>query len=210
MGRSRTNPAPGAPVTARGRRTRDALVAAGRRLLETRGWPAFTPEQVAQAAGVSYGTFYTYFESKDDLLRTIVRAVAEEMFTASLVGPETADDPYTRIVESNRGYLRAWRNASRVLRLVEQGADSDDTLRQLLLEVRELYVQRGAEGLRRLQEAGLADRELEPRLTAIVLGAMVEQMAHVIYSLREPLDEDAVVNHMSKLWAAAIGLRERP
>lgn len=210
MGRSRTNPAPTAPVTARGRRTRDALLAAGRRLLETRGWPAFTPEQVAQAAGVSYGTFYTYFESKDDLLRLIVRTVAEEMFTESLVGPATADDPYTRIVESNRGYLRAWRTASRVLRLVEQGADSDDTLRRLLLEVRELYVRRGAEGLRRLQEAGLADPELDPRLTAIVLGAMVEQMAHVIYSLREPLDEDEVVNHMSKLWAAAIGLRGRP
>ncbi|WP_285559731.1 TetR/AcrR family transcriptional regulator [Actinoplanes regularis] len=210
MGRSRTNPAPTAPATARGRRTRDALLGAGRELLETRGWAAFTPEQVAQAAGVSYGTFYTYFESKDDLLRAIVRAVAEEMFTESLVAPDTADEPYVRIVESNRGYLRAWRNASRVLRLVEQGADSDDALRRMLLEVRELYVHRGAEGLRRLQEAGLADRDLDPRLTAIVLGAMVEQMAHVIYSLREPLDEDEVVNHMSRLWASAIGLREHP
>ncbi len=210
MGRSRTNPAPTAPATARGRRTRDALLAAGRELLETRGWAAFTPEQVAQAAGVSYGTFYTYFESKDDLLRAIVRTVAEEMFTESLVAPDTAAEPYVRIVESNRGYLRAWRNASRVLRLVEQGADSDDALRGMLLEVRELYVHRGAEGLRRLQEAGLADRDLDPRLTAIVLGAMVEQMAHVIYSLREPLDEDEVVNHMSRLWASAIGLREHP
>ncbi|WP_179277345.1 TetR/AcrR family transcriptional regulator [Actinoplanes regularis] len=210
MGRSRTNPAPTAPATARGRRTRDALLGAGRELLETRGWAAFTPEQVAQAAGVSYGTFYTYFESKDDLLRAIVRAVAEEMFTESLVAPDTADEPYVRIVESNRGYLRAWRNASRVLRLVEQGADSDDALRRMLLEVRERYVHRGAEGLRRLQEAGLADRDLDPRLTAIVLGAMVEQMAHVIYSLREPLDEDEVVNHMSRLWASAIGLREHP
>ncbi|GAA2714371.1 TetR/AcrR family transcriptional regulator [Actinoplanes palleronii] len=207
MGRSRTNPAPTAPVTARGRRTRDALLAAGRELLEARGWAGFTPEQVAQAAGVSYGTFYTYFESKDDLLRAVVRAVAEELFTESLVGPDAAGDPYARIVEANRGYLKAWRGASRVLRLVEQGADTDDTLRQMLLEVRELYVHRGAEGLRRLQEAGLANPELDPRLTAIVLGAMVEQMAHVIYSLREPLDEDEVVNHMSKLWAAAIGLR---
>ncbi|TWG12516.1 TetR family transcriptional regulator [Actinoplanes teichomyceticus] len=207
MGRSRTKPAPSAPVTARGRRTRDALVAAGRELLETRGWPGFTPEQVAQAAGVSYGTFYTYFESKDDLLRTVVRMVAEEMFAESRVAPDTAGDPYARIVAANRGYLRAWRNASRVLRLVERGADSDDTLRRLLLEVRELYVHRGAEGLRRLQEAGLADPGLDPRMTAIVLGAMVEQMAHVIYALREPLEEEAVVEHMSKLWAAAIGLR---
>jgi AcrR family transcriptional regulator len=206
MGRARTNPAPSPPVTPRGIRTRDALIAAGRQILAERGWPGFGPETVAQAAGVSYGTFYTYFESKEDLLRSVVRTVAGEMYAESLVSPDTVADPYTRIVESNRRYLRAWGRASKVLRLVEQGADSDETQRQLVLEVREMYVNRGAEGLRRLQEAGLADRTLDPRLTAIALGAMVEQVAHVIYSLREPLDEEAVVDHLSRLWAAAIGL----
>jgi AcrR family transcriptional regulator len=206
MGRARTNPAPSPPVTPRGRRTRDALIAAGREILAERGWPGFGPEAVAQAAGVSYGTFYTYFESKEDLLRSVVRSVAGEMWEQSQASPGTAADPYARIVESNRLYLQAWGRASKVLRLIEQGADSDETLRQLVLEVRERYVNRGADGLRRLQQAGLADRTLDPRLTAIALGAMVEQVAHVIYSLREPLDEDAVVDHLSRLWAAAIGL----
>jgi AcrR family transcriptional regulator len=210
MGRSRTKPAPAPPVTTRGRRTRDALISAGREVLEQRGWSEFSPETVAHAAGVSYGTFYTYFESKEDLLGTVVRTIAGEMFAASLVPPDTVNDPYTRIVESNRRYLRAWAGASRVLRLVEQAADSDETMRELVLEVRELYVARGADGLRRLQEAGLADQSLDPRLTAIALGAMVEQVAHVMYALRDPLDEVAVVDHLSRLWAAAISLRGRP
>ncbi|MCO6010454.1 TetR/AcrR family transcriptional regulator [Actinoallomurus purpureus] len=156
---------------------------------------------------MSYGTFYNYFKSKDDLLRSVVHAVAGEMFTSSLVSPETADDPYTRIVESNRRYLRAWSKSSKVLRLVDRGADSDETLRRLILEIRELYVNRGAEGIRRLQEAGLADRTLDARLTAIALGAMVEQVAHILYTLREPLDEEDMVDHLSRLWAAGIGLR---
>jgi AcrR family transcriptional regulator len=207
MGRQRTKPAPTSPVTARGRRTRDALLQAGRAVIEERGWPGFTPEAVTQAAGVSYGTFYTYFESKDDLLRAIVRAAAEEMFLASLVPPETSEDPYTRIVEANRSYLNAASGASTVLRLVEQGASSDETLRGLLHEIRELFVERGTEGIRRLQAAGLADPTLDPRLTAIALGAMVEQVAHLIYALREPLEVEAMVDHLSRLWAAAIGLR---
>ncbi|QYX76567.1 TetR/AcrR family transcriptional regulator [Streptomyces akebiae] len=198
------------PTTTRGRRTRDALISAGREILEQCGLSGFSPETVAQAAGVSYGTFYTYFESKEDLLRTVVRAVAGEMFAASLVSPATADDAYTRIVEANRRYLRAWAEASKVLRLVEQGADSDEAMREMVLEVRELYVTRGEEGLRRLQGAGLADPSLDPRLTAIALGAMVEQVAHVMYSLKEPLDENEVVDHLSRLWAAAISLRGRP
>jgi AcrR family transcriptional regulator len=180
---------------------------AGRQVVEEKGWSGFTAEAVTAAAGVSYGTFYTYFESKEDLLRSIVQAAAGEMFLASLVPPDTPDDPYERIVEANRRYLSAASSASTVLRMVEQGASSDETLRALLHEIRELYIERGTEGIRRLQAAGQADRSLEPRLTAIALGAMVEQVAHLIYALREPLDVERMVDHLSRLWAAAIGLR---
>jgi AcrR family transcriptional regulator len=206
MGRARTTPAPTAPTTARGRRTHDALIVAGREVIEEHGWAGFTPEAVTQAAGVSYGTFYTYFESKDDLLRKIVQAAADEMITETLV-PDALDEPYARIVEANRRYLAATGKAAKVLRMVEHGAYLDDTLRSLLLEIREFFVARSAEGIRRLQTAGLADPDLDPRLTAIALGGMVEQVAVVINELREPLDTEKMVDHLSRLWAAAIGLR---
>ncbi|MEU8662187.1 TetR/AcrR family transcriptional regulator [Actinoplanes philippinensis] len=205
MGRARTNPAPTAPTTARGRRTHDALIAAGREIIEEQGWAGFTPEAVTQAAGVSYGTFYTYFESKDDLLRKIVKAAADEMIAASRV-PDL-DDPYARIVEANRRYLAATGKAAKVLRMVEHGAYLDDNLRGLLLEIREFYVRRSEEGIRRLQTAGLADADLDPHLTAIALGGMVEQVAVIINELREPLDTEKMVDHLSRLWASAIGLR---
>ncbi|WP_435220336.1 TetR/AcrR family transcriptional regulator [Streptomyces sp. Tue6028] len=210
MGRQRTKPAPTPPTTTRGRRTRDALVLAGREVLEQQGWSVFSPEAVAQAAGVSYGTFYTYFESRDDLLRHIVRSVAGEMFASSLVSPDTADDPYTKLVESNRLYLRAWDKASKVLRLVDQGAAADETMRQMVLEIREFYVSRATRGLRRLQDEGLANPNLDTRLTALALGSMVEQVAHARSSMEEQFDEDTVVDHLSRLWAAAIGMRGTP
>ncbi|WP_430791491.1 TetR/AcrR family transcriptional regulator [Actinoplanes sp. G11-F43] len=205
MGRARTNPAPGAPATTRGRRTHDALITAGREIIEEQGWSGFTPEAVTQAAGVSYGTFYTYFESKDDLLRKIVKAAADEMIAASRV-PDL-DDPYARIVEANRRYLAATGRAAKVLRMVEHGAYLDDNLRALLLEIRRFYVGRSEESIRRLQIAGLADPTLDPHLTAIALGGMVEQAAVVVNELREPLDTEKMVDHLSRLWAAAIGLR---
>ncbi len=210
MGRPRIKPTPEAPTTTRGRRTRDALIRAGREILESQGWPGFTPEMVAQTAGVSYGTFYTYFESKEDLLGHVVRVVTGEMFTASLLPPDTPDDPYARIVESNRRYLRAWDQASKVVRFGEQNAYTDERLRQLVVEIRELYVSRSTEGIKRLQEAGLANPALDPRLTAIALGTMVEQVSHVIDTLDEAFDEDMIVDHLSRLWASALGLRGAP
>ncbi|MGW5640539.1 TetR/AcrR family transcriptional regulator [Streptomyces sp. NPDC003832] len=210
MGRPRTKSAPKMPTTTRGRRTRDGLILAGREVLERDGWSGFSPEAVVQVAGVSYGTFYTYFESKEDLLHNVLRSVAGEMFTSSLVPPDTTDDPYTRLVESNRRFLRAWDQASKVVRIVEQGAATDKELRQMVLEIRELYVGRSTEGIKRLQDAGLANPRLDARLTAIALGSMVEQVGHVLDTLAEAYDEDAVVDHLSRLWASAIGLRGAP
>ncbi|MFE2581640.1 hypothetical protein [Streptomyces sp. NPDC059378] len=132
------------------------------------------------------------------------------MLAASLVSPDVVDDPYAKLVESNRLYLRAWDRASKVLRLVDQGAAADEALRQIVLEIREFYVGRATKGLRRLQDAGLANPDLDTRLTALALGSMVEQVAHARSAMEEPYDEDTLVDHLSRLWASAIGLQGAP
>lgn len=193
-------------LTARGRRTRAALVEAGRQAFEEHAYDAVRIDDVCARAGVSHGTFYTYFDSKEALFGEVAGAAVGEMFTASVVGPAVPDDPYARIDAANRLYLRAWRSNSRLVRMLEQAATADDRFRGLLLELREVFVRRGAEGLRRLQDQGLADPSLDPRLTAIMLGGMVEHFAHVWLDLGEHADEDTAVDLLTRLWARAIGL----
>ncbi|NUW36097.1 TetR/AcrR family transcriptional regulator [Nonomuraea sp. SMC257] len=194
------------PLTARGRRTREALVRAGREAFDEHGYEAVRVDDVCARAGVSHGTFYTYFTSKEVLFREVAAAVVGEMFTASVVGPAASGDPYARIEAANRLYLRAWSANSRLVRMLEQAAAAEEGLRELLLELREVFVRRGADGLRRLQEQGLADPALDPRLTAIMLGGMVEHFARVWLDLGEPADERAAVDLLTRLWARAIGL----
>ncbi|MEV1176353.1 TetR/AcrR family transcriptional regulator [Nonomuraea sp. NPDC049784] len=194
-------------ATSKGRRTRAALLQAGREAFEEHGYDAVRIDDVCGRAQVSHGTFYTYFGSKEALFREVAGAVVGEMFAASVVGAAAApDDPYARIEAANRLYLRAWATNSRLVRMVEQAANSDERFGRLLLELREVFVRRGAEGLRRLQEQGLADRELDPRLTAVMLGGMVEHFAHVWLDLGEQAGEQVAVDHLTRLWARAIGL----
>ncbi|MEV0203419.1 TetR/AcrR family transcriptional regulator [Nonomuraea sp. NPDC050691] len=193
-------------LTARGRRTREALVRAGREAFDEHGYEAVRVDDVCARAGVSHGTFYTYFASKEALFREVAGAVVGEMFAASVVGPAAPGDPYARIEAANRLYLRAWAANSRLVRMLEQAAAGEEGLRELLLELREVFVRRGADGLRRLQEQGLADPALDPRLTAIMLGGMVEHFARVWLDLGEPADERAAVDLLTRLWARAIGL----
>ncbi|NUW43984.1 TetR/AcrR family transcriptional regulator [Nonomuraea rhodomycinica] len=193
-------------LTARGRRTRETLVRAGREAFDEHGYEAVRVDDVCARAGVSHGTFYTYFASKEALFREVAAAVVGEMFAASVVGPAASGDPYARIEAANRLYLRAWSANSRLVRMLEQAATAEEGLRELLLELREVFVRRGADGLRRLQEQGLADPALDPRLTAIMLGGMVEHFARVWLDLGEPADERAAVDLLTRLWARAIGL----
>ncbi|WP_166427333.1 TetR/AcrR family transcriptional regulator [Nonomuraea mesophila] len=198
------SPAP----TSRGRRTRAALVQAGREAFEEHGYDAVRIDDVCVRAGVSHGTFYTYFGSKDALFGEVAEAVVGEMFAASVVGAAAPADPYARIEAANRLYLRAWAANSRLMRMFEQAATGGDRFGPLLLELREVFVRRGAEGLRRLQEQGLADPALDPRLTAIMLGGMVEHFAHVWLHLGEQAAEETAVDHLTRLWARAIGLTD--
>ncbi|ALV39885.1 hypothetical protein AU252_00830 [Pseudarthrobacter sulfonivorans] len=176
-------------------------------MLEERGFPETGVDEVSRRAGVSHGTFYTHFESKEALLREVAHTVVGEMLAAILLGPGISSDPYERIYATNRQYLASWRRCSRIIRMVDQMSGAGEEYRQLMIEMREVFVSRGAEGIRKLQDARLADPALNPRLTAVALGAMVEQVAHVWLDLGEEFAEEEVVDHLTRLWAGAIGLK---
>ena len=199
---------PGAgPVTDRGRRTRGALLDAGRQLFEELGFADVRIHHIADRAGVAHGTFYTWFDSKEALLREIVAGVVQDIFESTSVGhglPPAA--AYARIETANRAFLRAVTRHARILRVLDSLADTREDFRRLRVEVRESFVRRGMDGLVRLQTAGLADPSLPPRAAASALGAMVESFAHLWQDPLEGLSEQEAVDVLTRLWAGAIGL----
>ncbi len=195
------------PTTERGRRTRSRLIVAGRALFEERGFADTGIDDVAGRAGVSHGTFYTYFDGKESLLREIVDVVVNDIFAASRVGALVPEgEAYARIEAANRLYLRAVTANARILRVLETVGDTHEGFRRLRRQLREGFVSRGMDGLVRLQQAGLADPTLPPRAVASAMGAMVEAFAHLWQDPVEQLDEDAAVDVLTRLWAGAIGL----
>ncbi|WP_165985921.1 TetR/AcrR family transcriptional regulator [Streptomyces sp. YIM 98790] len=65
------------PTTARGRRTRTALLDATRALLEERGFGALTMAAVAERAGVTRRSVYLHFASRAELVGALFDHVAE-------------------------------------------------------------------------------------------------------------------------------------
>lgn len=61
-------PADGTLLTARGVRSRAALLAAARRLFGSKGYANTKIADITQEAGRALGSFYTYFANKEEIL----------------------------------------------------------------------------------------------------------------------------------------------
>jgi TetR/AcrR family transcriptional repressor of nem operon len=81
--------------------TKEKLLDAAQRLMLGKGFPATTVDEICETAGLTKGSFFHYFESKDDL----GKAVLERYAGQGLAGFESASfrrqsDPLKRIVAS--------------------------------------------------------------------------------------------------------------
>lgn len=190
----------------RGLQTRARLVAAGRRVFEREGYQATRVADVSAEAGVSHGTFYTYFTSKLDILRAVIESVVEEMESASAMSGPKGGSALDRIEFGNRMFFDVYRRNSRLMEIFEEVSSTEPEFRAMRRRIRLMWVRRTERSIRSMQEAGLADRSLDPTCAASVLGSMADNFAYVWLVLGEPFDEELAVNTISRLWAQAIGL----
>jgi AcrR family transcriptional regulator len=84
---------PRVPQQARSRQKRDALLAAAARLFEQRGYEATTADDIAAAADVSIGTFYSYFHNKRQVFLTLYSACMESVFSLGIPEIDFGADP---------------------------------------------------------------------------------------------------------------------
>lgn len=82
---------------------RDAILKATLLLVNSNGFHAAPMSKIATEAGVSAGTIYLYFQSKEDLVNTLYRELKAKFASKSFVG-FSADAPV------KKGFEVIWRN----------------------------------------------------------------------------------------------------
>jgi AcrR family transcriptional regulator len=199
------------PVSARGARTREALVRAAREVFERDGFLDARIADIASAAGVATGSFYTYFNSKEGAFAAVIDELSDEMLHPRLREPADRDDPVALIEATNRSYLLAYRRNARLMALMEQVAQVDDEFRRRRLHRVPAFTDRNAHAISELQRRGLADPTLDPQLTAEALSAMVGRVAYYRYVHRfNHASIESLTQTLTALWAGALGLKTRP
>jgi AcrR family transcriptional regulator len=93
-------------------RTRAAIRAAARAVLERKGYEQTTLRDVIDEADITHPTFYKYFRSKEDVLADLIDALVEELVaTGSAFGFTRSPDPSVR-----RSFRLGWRAVLAVAR----------------------------------------------------------------------------------------------
>jgi len=192
------------PVSARGLRSRAALVRAARTVFERDGFLEARIVDICSEAGVATGSFYTYFKTKEDAFAAVIAEVHEETLHPRLEASTESDDPRAVIDAANRAYLKAYRRNARLMALIEQVALIDERFLQLRLKRAHAFAERNAAAIARLQARGLADAHLDPFGPAHAMNAMVSRMASLVFVYGEDMSFDALAEMLLQLWTNAL------
>lgn len=194
------------PRSARGIRTRTALIAAARVVFERDGYLDARMSDISLEAGVAAGSVYTYFDGKEEIFQAVAEEVQEEMLHPHLRERTGVTDPGTLIDLANREYLRSYQKNAKLMGLFEQVSQIDEGFRAQRIERGNAFAKRNAEMIQDLQEQGLADPSLDPLLTAHALSGMVSRVAYLAYVAEVPMPHERLVTTLNQIWTKALRL----
>lgn len=194
--------------TAKGRATKEAFHRAGRTLFARSGYPNVTIADIAAEAGKSLGSFYNYFDSKEDLLvelaagfDTQLQQVTSEPFRAGLP-PEQA------LENAIRAFWQTFSERRGEITAVFQAAMADEDFADRWLDIRANGIRTIGRGIREAQAQGFCPG-LDPLVAASALSSMIEHFCYVWQSqggdrVRATVDEEAAVETLTQLWFHAV------
>ncbi|GAA1648868.1 TetR/AcrR family transcriptional regulator [Microbacterium flavum] len=206
--------ATGKPLTKRGEATRRKLLEAAEQVFASLGYHEASIVKITERAGIGLGTFYLYFDSKQqifeelvvDLNRRVRHSMSEAMAGASgrIEAERAGFEGFFRFTAAHPALYRIVREAEFV---------SPEMLRLHYTRIVDGY----EAGLRAAQRDGEVDAGLDPEVTAWALMGAGELigMRYLLWERDEsgaaPTEmPDAIIDHMTRFIRNALDARRTP
>jgi len=200
----------------KGERSRQRLLDSARRVFESDGYAEARISDIATDAGMAVGSFYTYFESKEEIFFELAKQVFQGMFPGShgrssraesdIPEPLTERDAFESIARTNRHFVEFYRVNRLINATFESAATYVPEIKSFRTEIRHASVTRATASIMNLQKNGLVDSRLDPGITAAILVSMVSNFVYFYFVFDESFSIDLAVDHLNMIWARALGL----
>ena len=189
---------------------RDEILAAAKAVFADRGFHATTIADVARAAGISYGSIYWYFESKDALFHALMDHQEQALRAAieGTVGAMTAVDSVELFRSSVRATFEFFEADRDVVKLLfRDSLVLGDRFDRHLAGIYEGFIADIEKTIAAAQAVGHVV-EAPPRMIAFTVAALISQLA-----LRRLSTDDGLPAHVVADFVVTLlldGLRPRP
>jgi len=182
---------------------RDGILRAAERVFSARGYPDASISDVIDAAQISRGTFYLYFDSKDALYLELIERFTVLITDAVRVVELDDPDPALRILENVQRVVDVALTHPELTQLVlreSRGLNQalDERLDRLYDFLHSMVVGALSNGAR----CGLIRPVYEPVVATALIGAFKEVFLHHLasHAVRDPVkDRDRLANAMFEL-----------
>jgi AcrR family transcriptional regulator len=193
--------------------TRARLVDAAKRVFEEQGFLDARISDISELAGLSHGSFYHYFDSKEQVFREVAEAVDEQLSApmGEVIHAVSSKVPSERIREGLRRHFETYRAEAKIMGVIEQVSRYDDHVNAVRLARHDRYRDEIASSIRQLQVRGMADRRLDPVIAASALGALTYRFAE-LWFVQGGVDctIDEGVEQIAQIFVNALGLEGDP
>ncbi|MET0283707.1 MAG: TetR/AcrR family transcriptional regulator [Polyangiales bacterium] len=204
-------PEPKATRSTKGARTRERLVEAAKEVFEELGFLEARIADIAERAGQAHGSFYYYFDSKEEIFREVAASVDQRLFApmTDVILAQSKLAPKQRIQEAMRRHFDSYREEAKILGLIEHVSRYDPEVNKIRLERHARYTEEVAASIRQLQKRKLADPTLDPMLAAAALGSLTYRFAEMwlVHGAVESTMEHAV-EQVSQIFINALRLKD--
>jgi AcrR family transcriptional regulator len=146
-------------------RTRRQLLDAGRSLIAAKGVAGLRIQEITEIADVALGSFYNYFESKDEFLEAIITESLSELAATTIGAAEDAVDPATVVTLACLRIIRLAYAEPDFARLVANISHSDALFGRALHPYAREAVERG------IATGRFVVPDIDVLLTAVIGGA---------------------------------------
>ncbi len=209
-----TTEKPSGPRSRKGIETRARLVSAAKEVFESDGFLDARISDIAERAGLSHGSFYHYFESKEEVFREVAAEVDDRLsapMNTVILDTSSQARPSERIRQAIRQHMASYRDEARIMGVIEQVSRFDQEVSASRYERQSRHLAEVSASIASLQRRGLVDPNVSPTIAAAALGAMTYRFpeAWFVQGLID-CDFDEGVEQMTQLFVRALGLEDGP
>jgi AcrR family transcriptional regulator len=186
-------------------------VRAAQEVFERDGFLDARIADITAAARTATGSFYTYFNGKEEIFLAVVEALDEVgLHPPSLeyVAAQHADvaDLVADITAHHRDYLETYHRNAKMMRVVEEVTNVSDSFRRERTARAQTWIGASRDAVAELQREGRADPGLDPLLAARALSLMLSRSAYVMFVLEEEGADsiDRLAQTLTRLWVNAL------